>query len=173
VFGQIQFICNGNPVVYPLAGTVTLGSGGFSLSTLSTLPFNGTLGPAFAVYATGNSGAITGTLVSGRNQTLSLTTQDAHFPCTGGPFPLGLTLPSPLDLTPITVAGVNLANLIQAQVLIASTTVCPACGEPRINWALVLALLGTAVVSDVAFGLWWRWALREKARDDMLDYVPV
>lgn len=169
-FGVIQFTCNGIPRSYPVTGPLILGNGQFSLTPQQTSPFNGTLSPTFMVNATGDSGTLSGTLVSGNNQSLMLVTQDRFFPCVGGPFPFQFQIQSDLNLTPMVTKGPSLADQIAAAVLINNTRVCSQCGEPIFPWFLFGLLLATGVVSMAAYTLWWRHFKIRGYFDDDDDY---
>lgn len=144
---HIDLPCNPN---LNTPGMLQLGGGKLSLTTQFTSPFAGSVGPDLAVKASGDSGTITGTLVSGQTQTFSLVTTDPGFGCTGGPFPFTVALTSPLNTAPTTSTspasgnGVPLGSHISNSVALEAEPVAGGgISDGILLFGILVALLGS------------------------------
>jgi hypothetical protein len=144
---QILFMptCNGKTNQFTLPGQFQLGQGSFFLDPQGIPPWTGNVDSGNKVTATGQLGALTGTLVNGTNQPLTLNTP--NFPC-AGTYPVTLVLPSPITVTPSTTTGRPLAGVINSDtVFIGSTSMMG--GGRHICWPLVA---GGGVIDLAALG---------------------
>ena len=122
---------------FAVPAQLQLGAGSFALTPAGVPPFNGTVGPGFAVSATGQGGTLTGTLTDGTTQNLTLTTQS--LPCPGGSCPAMLLLNTPLSTQPTVSQGVPLGDTISTPVNVTGSPPPLGGGSRELDWPLLAA----------------------------------
>jgi hypothetical protein len=150
----LHYTCGTQASQLALPALLQIGSGRFFLDPQGIPPFDGTLSSANAINAPGQLGTVTGTLVSGQTENLTLTT--GNFPCKGV-FPLTLQLPTALNLGGGSTTGPPLASTFGGNVAFDSTPMGGSSGARDVPWILII---GGVVLDLIAILLARRYPLR-------------